>query len=81
MHLVVAFQILCFIFTGAGVLRSDACMILRGGGQLQLYVSPVITDPRREQVTFWGGLCYKPGLGGKLEALPGYTEQSEHLHG
>lgn len=41
MHLVV----------GAAVLPSDAWVIV-GGGQLQLHVSPVIMDPRREQVTF-----------------------------
>lgn len=58
MHLVV----------GAAVLPSDAWVIV-GGGQLQLHVSPVIMDPRREQVTFQDGLCYKTGLGGKSEAL------------
>ena len=52
MHLVVAFQMLCLIFTGAGDLWSDAWVILSGGdSQLQLHVSPGIPDPRRKQGT------------------------------
>lgn len=58
------------IFTGTGVLRSDAWVVLGGSGcELQLCVNPVSTDPRKEQVTFWGGLCYRTGLGGKSEWL------------
>lgn len=83
MNVVAAFQILCLIFSGAGILPSDARVILGSGSQLSLRVSSVITDPRREQVIFWGGFCYKTGMGYGLQvpqAFSSYMEVSEHRH-